>query len=647
METTTRVHPSPSLAPSEAPRSPSGEGPRFIVLRPLYGKAKGSGWIAEDRWLHRLVLLRRVREADTLDRQLLHDRLQTLSEIRVPGLPLLLDARRRPAHDDMIYLWEGSLPYQALRNGQRPLPPSQTLHLIEAAANALDALHRRGLAHGNLGPDTLWLTHHGAPSPVLLLDPGLPLVPPADAEANPWRRSPSGASHLAERARDVYALASWCFELLVGAAPPADHSPDELSNLAFRHMPEAAFADALARWLEAAFQPAEACAPQLAPLLDALKGWREGESAGHTPISPLALETPEPSGESRRTPRRTPPNGPTPAPAPGPLPPLPLPPLPTPPPPAPPPAASPIPAQRGWRRRPLATNRPTHRRMPQSRRASSPVGQRTHRSRGPHDTNPLPARARTGWLAAGGLAGLLGLGVGAAIAMEHLPPLPTSLVARVQPRAADLGTPWTPPDPSTPRTGSLDAPDVELPADNAPQPAPSTPAWINAPSPHKTAGAALGGRTTPAQAEGASEHADPMSRGASRDINPSEAPSPPCPRVGDGSAETDEPVQQARAERAMTAWHRSAPGTGSAAAPLPHRRGLLRVDTDVPAEVFVDGRWRGRAPGFEIPLGAGRYLVRTSSAAGSRASWVDVPAAGRGIAEHLYQGSSAERADRW
>lgn len=107
----------------------------------------------------------------------------------------------------------------------RELSLPRGLELLERVARACEDLHQRGLAHGDLRPDTVLL----GPTP-RLIDQGLAQLFPDE----PPYGAPPYLAH--ERARggppspaaDVYALGALLYELLCGVPPFGDADEDEV-----------------------------------------------------------------------------------------------------------------------------------------------------------------------------------------------------------------------------------------------------------------------------------------------------------------------------------------------------------------------------------------------------------------------------------
>jgi serine/threonine-protein kinase len=143
----------------------------------------------------------------------------------------------------------------------RLLSPSQAVLVGLDACKALDVLHRRGLAHGDLRPSTLVF---GDDRRLRLIDPGLSQVL-AEASGGPAHRpndiakytSPEQAAGLPLQPNsDVYSLCLTLLETLTGAVPfVGDSTVATLTNRIDRLLPVSADLGPLATVLERAGRP--------------------------------------------------------------------------------------------------------------------------------------------------------------------------------------------------------------------------------------------------------------------------------------------------------------------------------------------------------------------------------------------------------
>ena len=134
----------------------------------------GSGTVYDARWGHRQVALKVMRAelpASERDRFLAEARL--LMEITHPGVVKVLAAGTLP--DGRPYLAMELLRGEALatRLGRGPIPLADALALFVQLADAVAAMHARGLLHRDLKPENVMLVSDGTREHAVLLDFGI------------------------------------------------------------------------------------------------------------------------------------------------------------------------------------------------------------------------------------------------------------------------------------------------------------------------------------------------------------------------------------------------------------------------------------------------------------------------------------------
>ncbi len=280
-----------------------------IGRRPLGGGSFGEVWKAYDRRLERWVALKLVRVPDDDARRAVIGEAKTLGRLRHPHIARLLDAG--DVDEASCYLAMELIEGETLERRVGG-PVIASVRLLRDAAAAVHEAHLRGFIHRDLKPRNM-MFERDRPDHVFVLDFGLAR----------WISSPRGASVYApvgtfaymspeqasgcevDARSDVYGLATTLYHLLAGrfyppldpddswmtmarkvlehAGPPArtlnpdvDEELDAILARALSKRPEArhptaaAFADELARWIDARSRPAA----ELRPAADGLVAGR-------------------------------------------------------------------------------------------------------------------------------------------------------------------------------------------------------------------------------------------------------------------------------------------------------------------------------------------------------------------------------------
>lgn len=176
---------------------------------------------------------------DAFAASLLQREARICSEVTHPHLISLLAAHvdHPPFYLVMPRLAGSTL--RSLLDGQGRLDPPYALWLIRQAAEALDALHRRGWLHGDLKPENLFIGQRGF---VTVFDLGLakPVGQRADTLAGTPAYLPPEAFTRGEScaaASDVYSLGIALYEMLTGVIPFPQGEPEELAEAVLTHPP--------------------------------------------------------------------------------------------------------------------------------------------------------------------------------------------------------------------------------------------------------------------------------------------------------------------------------------------------------------------------------------------------------------------------
>jgi serine/threonine protein kinase len=218
-----REHVSPDPV-SEAPAG-CGDG-RYEVLAEVGRGGMGVVYKARDRRLNRVVALKALRDgaaAPAGDAARLRREAELLAGIDHPHVVRIHGLEEGTDGPILVleYVGGGSL---ARPPGGGRRPPARAARLVEAAARAVDALHRQGVVHHDLKPSNVLLTEAGVPK---LTDFGLA----GSARGGPDGRPPGGTSgYIAPERRadpaggagpagDIYSLGVILGELLTGVAP--------------------------------------------------------------------------------------------------------------------------------------------------------------------------------------------------------------------------------------------------------------------------------------------------------------------------------------------------------------------------------------------------------------------------------------------
>lgn len=218
-------------------------GKRYAV-RPIYERLDPQGayavrlYEAWDPDLGRRVALKEIalQRQDEAGRALLE---QARAEARLlarvgehPNLPLLYDVVEEKDRVWLVmeFVSGKTVAELYLRPGREPPGPEQVATILDigvGVCRALQALHRRGVAHRDVSPANIVV---GPGGKVKLIDVGLAALPGrtpyrAEGEGTPGYRAPEQTAArdpltLPGPPSDVYGLAAVLYHLLTGTAPP-------------------------------------------------------------------------------------------------------------------------------------------------------------------------------------------------------------------------------------------------------------------------------------------------------------------------------------------------------------------------------------------------------------------------------------------
>jgi serine/threonine protein kinase/WD40 repeat protein len=192
----------------------------------------GEVWLAEDSQLKRQValkLLPSVRTSDTAYRADFEREARAAAALEHPNILPVHDFGEQPIEQDMIvtylvtpFISGGSL-RDRLRAANGPLPPTEALHYLKQAAQAIDFAHSKGVLHRDIKPANMLLQN----SWLYLADFGIAklLTSPTFAgqthsgAGTPEFMAPEQAQRQAEPASDRYSFAVTTYQLLTGQLP--------------------------------------------------------------------------------------------------------------------------------------------------------------------------------------------------------------------------------------------------------------------------------------------------------------------------------------------------------------------------------------------------------------------------------------------
>jgi serine/threonine-protein kinase len=203
---------------------------RFRLDRQLAAGPRGLVYAGTDLRMNRAVTIK-LPAAATLaqpaDREAWRARLAAAAAVSHPALPAVYDFDLEAEQPYVVTARADGRSLAALLAAGETLAPEDAARLGQQAAEALAALHRAGLTHGSLTPESLLLTDDGA---LWLLDAEQPPAPATSLEAARYAAPEVLCGASPEPAADVYALAAVLYHGLAGQ-PPFD-APD-LAALSF------------------------------------------------------------------------------------------------------------------------------------------------------------------------------------------------------------------------------------------------------------------------------------------------------------------------------------------------------------------------------------------------------------------------------
>lgn len=208
----------PSARPPSKPLLAEGD-----VLAGKYRLARGAphgereAWKAVDRVLDRPALVKRIGGPGDRDKVAAAKTAATLHHPNVGDIFEILDL---PQGLFVVYEHVPGKSLRAILSHAGRLPPGQIRDMLVPVCRALEHAHHRGIAHGLLTPERIWVTRQGY---VKVLDfvlarelegPGSPYAAP---ETRRGRPSPLS---------DIFSLGLCCYEMLCGGLPGGGGEPE-------------------------------------------------------------------------------------------------------------------------------------------------------------------------------------------------------------------------------------------------------------------------------------------------------------------------------------------------------------------------------------------------------------------------------------
>ncbi|HVS67079.1 MAG TPA: serine/threonine-protein kinase [Mycobacteriales bacterium] len=196
--------------------------------------ATGEVWRGRDETTHEPVALKRLWEpaADGLVERLRHDA-AVVAEVAGPHAVRVLEAAQLAGGEVVLvmdYAEGGSLASLLARRGR--LHPSEVVTILGPLAQALAALHRRGLVHGDLTPSNVLFAADGRP---MFADVGLAIVTSEHPGDDLGYRDPAlDAAMPPTAASDCFGLAALGYAALTGVPPRSASRPDVIEPITGR-----------------------------------------------------------------------------------------------------------------------------------------------------------------------------------------------------------------------------------------------------------------------------------------------------------------------------------------------------------------------------------------------------------------------------
>jgi serine/threonine-protein kinase len=210
---------------------------QYVLKEKLGEGGMGEVYLAQHVLLRRpcaLKLIRPERAGDPKNLRRFEREVQATAALTHPNTVQVYDY----GHTDygtFYYVMEylPGLTVEALVKQTGPLPPARAIHFLRQICGALEEAHARGLIHRDIKPGNVMICERGGiPDVAKLLDFGLVLPPPGDAEGDkltqdgtvtgtPAYLSPeqAGGQEAVEARSDIYSVGALAYFLLTGLPP--------------------------------------------------------------------------------------------------------------------------------------------------------------------------------------------------------------------------------------------------------------------------------------------------------------------------------------------------------------------------------------------------------------------------------------------
>ena len=181
----------------------------------------GEVWLARELSSGEQVALKRVQPRSASAHEEARRLVDAVQSLNHPGVVPVREML--PYEDQLVFVLDyaagGSLGQLLLARGT--LDPGEVVTVGTAMADALAALHSRGLVHGDVTPDNVLLSDDGTPR---LSDVGLLRLLNLDDQVEHGFQDPDPRGRTTP-AGDVFSLAAVCYAALTGNPPGPSHRP--------------------------------------------------------------------------------------------------------------------------------------------------------------------------------------------------------------------------------------------------------------------------------------------------------------------------------------------------------------------------------------------------------------------------------------